>query len=212
MDARLIDKLQNCKVRGSIVKVDDSFALRRALSWIYDMYYQGGIIGESALHLRARVWDFLSTSMFWICEDSGEIVGSISLIKDTDSKLPCDYIVPQIMDDLREKEVLGCASNFCAAYNLGAFARLKVIAQLIIAAYDAALEEGITYVVAAVSPKQVAMLEDLCGFSKLFGPTLYPNCPFLVGSGSPTTPDIVEVVGLRLLDGDRHIRLLREIV
>lgn len=142
--------------------------LRGAFQVVYQEYLRQGYCREESAGTRFSLFDFLPVCFKFICSDrKKQVIGTASLVLDSDAKLPADNVFSEELDLLRSSGAkIGEGTMFAVLEDVrqsSPFITLRLIG----AVFGSALRARISDLVVVVNPKHVGFYTRCLGFKAI---------------------------------------------
>lgn len=144
----------------------------RALQLVYDSYVKAGLLSPSDLHLRVTPWHASGDATIFVAENDGEIIYTMSVIRDSHRGLPMESLYPKEIDTLRRlgRKIAEVGSLAGTGSNLDALLHLCRLV------FCFGLYHNLDHYVICVNPRHARFYERFWGFRQI-GPV--KECPYV---------------------------------
>jgi hypothetical protein len=142
----------------------DLYDVEDALRLVYNAYRKTGLIQENEYELRATKYHLLPTSNIFLARDNGEVLGTLTLVRDGLYGLPMEDIFADEIAQRREQGIRMAEVSCLADAGHGKSHMLAVVVQLMSHMAQFALGNGVRELVIAVHPHHMGFYERFAGF------------------------------------------------
>lgn len=137
---------------------------RQSLALVHNCFVEAGIIQPEPSGMRVRVFDLIPETSLYVAKCDNKIIGVTGLTLDSPSLgLPSDCAFKAEIDKLRREGKVCEGTDWAVCRE---FRRSPALLMLMRLVYAAAIQTGMDYLLAAVSPKHAALYQ-LVGFKNL---------------------------------------------
>lgn len=142
-----------------------------AFGLVYDAYLESGLARPNANRMRILPHHLLSSTELFVASREGQVVSTVTLIRDGDLGLPMEEVYPDEIEALRlMNRRVGEVSCLASQEQLN----LKVCLELFRVMVQAARQRGVDALLVAIHPRHEKFYRRFLAFETLGGCTSYP--------------------------------------
>lgn len=158
-----------CKVASSFDEWQQAFAL------IHQSYVQAGLAEHNPCGLRVTPYHLLSTTSTLIARLQGEVIGTLSLIRENPSGIPMEQVYGREIQQFREEGVSFAEVSCLATGKYTGKEFLRIFSRLMRLVAQHARFLGVERLLIATHPRHAAFYERFMGFRRFGEATSYPT-------------------------------------
>ena len=157
-----------CKIASSIDEWRDAFAL------VHDSYVRAGLSEPRISGLRVTPYHLLSTTSTLIASYNGELVGTLTLIGDSEFGVPMELVYGDEVAAVRDQGISFAEVSCLATQQLATVDYVSVFMRLMRLVAQHARYLGIERLVIATHPRHALFYRRFMGFRQFGRQTSYP--------------------------------------
>lgn len=154
-----------CCADATAYKIADCLdEVRAALTLVHESYLKAGLTRETPHRMRITPWHLLPTTEVFVAARDGEVVGTLSLVRDGELGIPMESLYP---DEVAARRLMGMsmAEVSCLADRRSGLEQgFGVVMRLMSLMAQAALRRGVDTLLIVVHPRHARFYQRYIGF------------------------------------------------
>jgi hypothetical protein len=147
--------------------------LHAAFRLVYEAYVRSGLMQPNSYRMRVMPYHLLTTTEVFVAKRMGDVISTVSLVRDDRLGLPMEAIYGQEINERRQKR-LHLAEVSCLADRRGDICHsLPVILRMMTLMAQAAQARGVDQLLIAVHPKHARFYQRFTAFVPMAGQRTY---------------------------------------
>jgi hypothetical protein len=158
-----------CKIAASVSEWQDAFSL------VHDSYVRAGLSEPRSCQMRVTPYHVLPTSSTLVAQHNGDLLGTLTLIRDSDSGVPMEIVYGKEVASARRQGVRFAEVSCLATEQLETTDYLYVFMRLMRLVAQHARFLGVERLLIVTHPRHALFYRRMMGFRPFGRQTSYPS-------------------------------------